>query len=178
MWRNGGDLHCKCQQYLKWLFLMQKLLAISPKKKMGGLSSPQGLLQASHRVYLLPALKAGRLGCLCTLKWPRQEAVIFQVVYTSHLPQNPAHLHVPAGSSKVWMSCLRDRGQRAAAVLYLPWEPWAVPISSGGHTAATPPASTAAGPGHQLQLLGIDWVRLTDILWSLPGDCTWVPVPP
>lgn len=67
---------------------------------MGGLSSQQGLLQASRRVYLLPALKVGKLGCLCTLKWPREEAIIFQVVYTSHLPQNPASLRAPTASSK------------------------------------------------------------------------------
>lgn len=127
------------------------------QNKMGGLSSPQGLLQAPHRVYLLPALKAGRLGCLCTLKWPREEAVISQVVYTSHLPQNPAGLHAPAGSSKCVNALPQEQGTaRRCGALCLPWEPWPVPISSGGHPAATPPASTCAGPGHQPQLLGTD----------------------
>lgn len=67
---------------------------------MGDFSTPQGLLQASHRVYLLSALKVGKLGCSCTLKLPREGAVIFQVVHTSHLPQKSASLHALIASSQ------------------------------------------------------------------------------
>lgn len=67
---------------------------------MGDLTTPQGLLQASDRVYLLPALKVGKLGCFCTLKWPKEEAVIFQIVHTSHLPQKSSSLHALIASSK------------------------------------------------------------------------------
>jgi len=67
---------------------------------MGNLSTPQGLLQAPHRVYLLPALKVGKLGCSCALKWLKEEAVIFQAVRVSHLPQKSASLQALIARSK------------------------------------------------------------------------------
>lgn len=122
---------------------------------MGGLSSPEGLLQASHMIHLPPALKASKLECLCPLKQPREEAIIFQVVYTSHLPQNPARLHGPAASC-VWIPCLRVREQRAAAVLCVCL---GIQCPSPQVVTQLSPLQLLQGPGHQLQLLGIGWLE-------------------
>lgn len=67
---------------------------------MGDLPTPQGLLQASLRICILPALKIGKLGCSHPLKWPREKAVIFHVVLMSHLPLKCASLHTLIASSK------------------------------------------------------------------------------
>lgn len=45
MWRNGGDLHCKCQQHLKLLFLIQELLAWITRKD-GRPFQSTGILQS------------------------------------------------------------------------------------------------------------------------------------
>lgn len=70
------------------------------QKKIGGLSSPQGLLQASHKGLPSACLESRQTGMFVHSQCPWEEAVIFQVVYTSRLPQNPASLHAPAGSSR------------------------------------------------------------------------------
>lgn len=145
------------------------------QKEVGGFSSPQGLLQASQRVYLLPASKAGKMGCLRTLKWPREEAVIFQVVYTSHLPQNPASLRVPTASS-VWIPCLGLREQRAAAVLCV----------CPGSCSQCPSPSCHHSSQHFCRVLGISssfWGQTdsSEVDWHSIKHarrlCTWVSIP-
>lgn len=107
--QRNGDLHCKCQQHLTLLLWMHKLLACIVKKQMGDFSTPQGLPQASPGVYLLSALRAGKLHCSCTHKSPRGEAVVFPAVYTSCFPQKSASLMPLLPAVGIWIPCIRVR---------------------------------------------------------------------
>lgn len=157
MWRNGGDLHCKCQQHLKLLFLMQKLLACITKRD-GRPSQSTGLTAGISQGLPSACLESRQIGMFVHSQVAKRRGCNF----SSCLYQPPSSKPSKA-TCLYWQQCVKilpqGQGTVCSAVLC---------VCPGSHAhcpspqvvTQLPPLQPALlqGPGHQLQLLGIDWL--------------------